>query len=171
MDNRIKEQIKKIMRLAERGVGGEKTNAQTLLNRLLRKYSLSLEDFKNDVKISYKFYCRTKHEKRLLINTVGKVLNIDQVSMSDTKRAIYINLTKLEFAKVDHLYETYRKEFRKELKKQADITVQAFLSVNNIFPDCDSNRKESEIDPEELRRILGSMKGMLRILVNNLITQ
>lgn len=171
MDNRIKEQIKKIMRLAEQGIGGEKSNALTLLNRLLKKYSLSLEDFKDNVKIRYKFYCRTKHEEQLLINTVGKVLNIDAVPLSDIKRAVYINLTRLEFAKIDYLYEIYRKELRKELKKQAEITFQAFLSTNNIYPDCDSNRKKPEIDPEELQRILSARKGMSRILVNNLIEQ
>lgn len=47
MDN-IKETLKKLQALSERGVGGEAVNAKQLLDRLLVKHNLTLEELKGE---------------------------------------------------------------------------------------------------------------------------
>ena len=44
VDEKIKERARKLHALAERGIGGEKTNAQTMLDAFLKKHNLKIID-------------------------------------------------------------------------------------------------------------------------------
>ena len=48
-----KERLQKLRALALRGVGGEKETAQAILEQLLQKYTLSMDDLDENIKIEY----------------------------------------------------------------------------------------------------------------------
>ena len=81
IDEKKIELIKKLQRLAERGVGGEKEGAQKKLQQLMKKYDIEESDLSDDkledhewkyhndfelrfqIGIEYEFYCETWKEE------------------------------------------------------------------------------------------------------------
>ena len=47
------QRLERVKALAERGVGGEKENAEALLNRLMAKYGISEEDIEDTAERDY----------------------------------------------------------------------------------------------------------------------
>ena len=66
MDDKTKARIKKLQALAERGVGGEKTTAEKMLQKMLKKNGIkSLEELETDSYEYTLFSYHGKHEKKL----------------------------------------------------------------------------------------------------------
>ena len=68
-----KELLRKLRALAERGVGGERQNAQKKLDELIKKYNISDEELEDEVAELYHFKYRGKRESALLVQIMYKV--------------------------------------------------------------------------------------------------
>lgn len=66
MDNK-KERLKKIYNLSLKGVGGEREQAQAILDKLLKKYELSLDDIDDEDTASYDYELKYHGEEQLRI--------------------------------------------------------------------------------------------------------
>ena len=58
--------LERVKALAERGVGGEKENAEALLKRLMEKYGISDEDIEETSTRTYFIRYQTQCERKLL---------------------------------------------------------------------------------------------------------
>ncbi len=65
-----KERLKKLYALAMRGVGGEKETAQAILEKLLKKYAVSLDELDEDIISEYQLEYHGKEQESLLKQTV-----------------------------------------------------------------------------------------------------
>lgn len=61
-----KERLKKLYALALRGVGGEKEQAQAILDKLLKKYAMTLDDLDDEVIQEYDLEYHGKEQDRIL---------------------------------------------------------------------------------------------------------
>ena len=52
----IKEKLKKLLALAERGVQGEAVNARRLFEKLCKKYGVSIEELLDENQVKYHFF-------------------------------------------------------------------------------------------------------------------
>ena len=68
-----KERLKKLYALALRGVGGEKVQAQAILDKLLKKYAMTLDDLDDEVIQEYDLEYHGKEQDRILMQTAYKV--------------------------------------------------------------------------------------------------
>ncbi len=68
-----KERLKKLYALAMRGVGGEKETAQAILDKLLKKYAMTIDDLDEEVIQEYELEYHGKEQDRILMQTVYKV--------------------------------------------------------------------------------------------------
>lgn len=171
-----KERILKVYNLAQRGIGGEKTNAETVLQKLLKESGLKLEDLENpsEAKRWRVFPCPDKSFKKLLAQTVFKVLNvhkIDTISYPGLKE-ISIELSDAEFIRISMLYDIYAKAYRREKNKQArrhraekEALLMAFIYKNDILP-ASGGGSGKKPDEEELRNILEQMRNIDRVPVH-----
>lgn len=82
-----KELILKVAALAQQGVVGEKTNAEALLNRLLKANNMTLEDLESakNSKRERMFFIGKPYFKSLLAQIICKVLNVSNYSIKDYK--------------------------------------------------------------------------------------
>lgn len=64
-----KERLKKLYALALRGVGGEKEQAQAILDKLLKKYAMTLDDLDDEVIQEYDLEYHGKEQDRILMQT------------------------------------------------------------------------------------------------------
>lgn len=161
----IVEQIKKVKKLAEEGVGGERENAKVLLEKLLKKYKITLDELAEEKKTLYKFKYKTLFEKKILIQCIAKFApDVENAKLIfDDKGKLRINiigveLTKIQFLDVEAATKFYSKLFTKEL----ELFYMAFISKHDIFRERDKNElvEESTLSPEEIEAIIHMMNGL-----------
>lgn len=82
-----KDLILKVAALAQQGVGGEKTNAEALLNRLLKANNMTLADLEaaKNQKRERIFFVGKPYLKKLFGQIICKVLNVSNYSIKDYK--------------------------------------------------------------------------------------
>lgn len=77
IDEKKVELMKKLQRLAERGVGAEKEGAQKKLQQLMKKYDIEESDLSDDKLEDHEWKYHNDFELRLLKQTIYKVLGKD----------------------------------------------------------------------------------------------
>ena len=118
MDN-IKEKLKKIKELADKGVDGEAIAAQAQLEKLLEKHGLTIEDLFTEKKTERGF--KVKNEEltifvQVLCSIVGNRIK-ETYNYKGKKSVIYLELTDIEYIDVSQQYEFHKNQLAKEKKK------------------------------------------------------
>lgn len=145
------ELIKKIKALADKGVGGEKANAQKLLKELMLKYNIQEEDIEEEALKDFefslpKFFNSFKLAVQVLYSVIG---DIDEnkgfyfIYTRSGRRKYRLRCTTAEFLEFEAKYKFYSYHF----KIEADRFYSAFLQANVIFPP-NSKIKERKNEPE-----------------------
>jgi len=158
-------QIKKVKELAENGIDGEKENAKSLLEKLLKKHKVSLEELVDIQTKQYKFCYKTKFERSILFQCLAKYANINTYRNCLNNRGklqkntISVELTPLQFLDVSASSKYYVKLFTKEM----DLFFTAFISKHHIFrekQDGDEENNKSVLTEEESMAIVNMMRAM-----------
>lgn len=154
--------IGKIKALAERGVGGEKDTAQAMLDTILARHGLTLDDIESKparkwVEVSFS----GEHERLLMLQIIRKVTQQGDLMIKRRPRArsrLYVELSPVEQVEVEFMFEVMKAALAKEMEKMT----MAFIHANNLFgpraerDDDEDDSDEQEITPErraELRQI------------------
>lgn len=158
-------QIKKVKTLAENGIGGEQENAKILLEKLLKKYKITLDELVTEEKTLYKFKFKTAFEKKILFQCIGKFApsvkyfsEIRDDKGKIRKDLVGVELTKIQFLDVQSAAKFYVQLFAKEL----ELFYVAFISKHDIFREKDETDTDSEssLTPEEIEAIIHMMNGL-----------
>jgi len=148
--NKHIELAKKLKALAERGVGGEKVNAEKMLNDLLKKHNLTIEDIDGE-EISNHFFKIKKEDVNLLhqiILTVNYELKLfGEIPAKDVRRFQmdgnwFTKCTASEFVEIKAMFDFFSKAYKKEL----EIFFTAFIKANQLFPK--KTKEENKQEPE-----------------------
>jgi len=153
----IKSKVLNLHALAERGEQGEAANARRLLEKLLEKYGLTLEQILSEKleKHWYKFTATKEWEKSLLHQCYYKVLNVGRVSFKSVKNNIYYELDAYEYAEILNLFNWHKVQLGKEIKSMIKDFADAYFSKHNITCDFgeDEDSEPKILTPEEKRRM------------------
>jgi hypothetical protein len=159
----LRERLAKLLALSDRGVGGERENAQRFLDRELRRHGLTLEDIATEEKTPQRFSYKTELEKRLLIQVFASVLDTHEPGLYGYRglKGCFADLSAAEFIEVDAAYRIYRKALRDDVK----LLWRAFVEKNRIFPrtvapDVSASEPQEEFDSDEYSRKLTMMAGV-----------
>lgn len=135
---RLIAKLQKLLNLAEQGVGGEADNAARMLDRLLSKHGLSIEQLRGQDQKPSAVVLPHKggHDRELLFNILYAVTNANSVAYRRIERrnAIEVDLTPAQHAEVLMSYAVYSPA----LKEHMEIAYTAFVLRNGIFPDTPS---------------------------------
>lgn len=153
---------RKLKALAEQGVGGEKVNAEEALARLMQKHNISIEDLdgieRQEERIRYPSAGGLGH--KLTRQVISSVIGFGFKSWSDKRnRVIYVKLSRAEYLEVIAKLDFFLPYYEKELER----FYSAFIQVNHLYakPDgSEDDRPLSDIDLEELERLMAMMSGM-----------
>lgn len=164
MEN-IKEKLRKIKALAERGYEGERKAAQEMLDNLLKKYNLTLDDIRSgEIKTHWFFYVN-QLDRKLLFQIYSKVTDchagIEYYNSKHRKRQIGFDITPLQAAEIKILQNIYRKAFREE----TEFLLRAFIQKHKITPSPSQDNNSDDIDIEELLRILSMVNNMKDVVI------
>ena len=114
----MKEQIKKIKEMAERGTEHERKVASLKLKKLCKKYGIKIEDLDKEERFEFRFPFRSHDERQVIIQVYSWYMNdIYLTDMELYKRAVSFQMTNEEYLDCRLYINHYLKEFRRELKK------------------------------------------------------
>ena len=155
------ELAKKLKALADRGVDGEKYNAEQKLKDLLKKHNLTLEDIEGESILEHFFTLNEQHHS-LWFQIIKKVNYdikcygpIEKSKVKQYKLAgnYIIESTVSDYIEIEAKFNFYKDLYEKESKVFYDAFIQANgLGVNRKHSD------EKELSKEELEAQLRILK-------------
>ena len=124
---KIRELIKKVKVLAERGEKGERDVAKVKLKELMEKYQLTKFEESKSKKRSFKLVdfndCKT-----IMVHCILDTKKTAQVEGDERKKELYCGLTDEEYIDVCEKFNHYYPEFC----NQREAFVKAFILTNNL---------------------------------------
>lgn len=166
MDTLIIDKLRKIEKLANCGIDGERKNAARMLRDLLSRHGLTLEDLAEENKKEYRMNYRTIWEKMLLIQIYAKVIGSSRVTYSKRrgKTGIFFKLSVPQYIDFMAMYKIYRPA----LKKEMDTLCSAFFAKHNIQNLPPKNYEDQKLDKEESERIWRMAMGLRDVVMLNM---
>jgi hypothetical protein len=166
----IKEKLKKIQELVQRGEAGEQENAKVLMDRLLKEYGLSLEDLTDTGLVNaVKFPYADDIERRLLMQIYSKVTNSDKIQVVNKGGVLLLLMTRLQEEQMKDMFAIYRKAWQEE----SNMFFSAFIQKNELFPNALPETDTPE-DFESLSKLVNMMRSVNKVATprqNNLLTK
>lgn len=159
-----KERLKKLYALAIRGVGGEKEQAQAILEKLLKKYAITLDELDEETIEYYELEYHGKEQESLLKQTVYKITDNENSfynlqythSGRSCKTRLGVHCTAAQKAEIEFLFSFYIRIWEKE----REALLQAFIQKHRIFGNLKDGEKGSELSVEELTKLYAFMGGL-----------
>jgi hypothetical protein len=132
--------LRKIKALAERGIGGEKENAERLFRELCDKYDIDPEQFGEDKRTERKLKYKFRH-KLVASQIIANVVGAKQCYQyrGDREMTYYFEATEEEYMQICAMFDFYCGRYEEEL----DLFTEAFIRKNHLFA------KPKEIEGEE----------------------
>ena len=160
----IVEQVRKVKALADNGIDGEKENAKILLDKLLKKYNIDLNEFIEEKRKAYKFKYSNEHERRILVQCIAKFApNIKTFKrLCNNKGSIIKNIIELDLTNLEYLDSSGSAKFyTKLLKDEMETFMTAFIHKHKLFgASNEDDASESTLSTEEIETIVNMMKAM-----------
>lgn len=150
MDESILKLAKKLKALADRGVGGEKSNAEIMLLKLLEKHNISENELSQNLVSQHYFNVRL--DQSFLFHQVAYMV-LGHTSYWKTKRKptrIGLDCTSYQFIEITACFNFYWKEYEKDLK----VFRSAFIQKNEILHDAIESANIDELTEEKIDHML-----------------
>lgn len=159
--------IRKLQALAERGVGGEATNAKILLSALCEKYGIDESKLDEEEKQWYEFEMRTSVQKLFLqlyvsiYGTTERYLQEVELWKRGRKKIVKCKFTRAEYIEFSQLWEWHRKNYLAERKRMRELLKIAYFDKFKMYASetCDeyeaqrSKKKDDDFTFEDLMAI------------------
>src|SRR5690606_26327674 len=119
-NDKIKDRLAKVLELVNRGSEGEKQNAQMALERLMKKYNISMEELETIHLKMYRFKYATSLDLKLFQQLLAYYFrDKDFTVYKDTfyKKEIVIELEYLDYVTLSASYEYFRRHMNSQWKK------------------------------------------------------
>lgn len=162
----ILDKLRKIKSLAEGGVLGEKSAAEAMLQKMMKKYDIKEEDLDSEEENIYYFQIRGCKCKSLFIQVAIIYCGVNRVLYigSEVQNKKVVNFRKhttdvrprganmvaictpAKFLELQYAYEM----FQKSLDKHLEGMFYAFLDANNLLAPYDPNKPKSNMDDDEI---------------------
>lgn len=160
--DKIKNKLRKLKALADRGIDGESDTAQRLLTEVAKKYGIILDelDLEAEEPIRYEIKLPKEWQSAIFRQLVGLMrlekrgdaYKIDELMFyrfSIKHRLYAVHCTKAEWLELTAKYEVLARDYKKQIKS---FTL-AFLMRNDLLlpPRDDRDKKPTQKEREEYR--------------------
>lgn len=166
--DRIVELARKLLALAERGVGGEKENAQFMLDELLAKHGLLITDIEPKTRTRRIVKGVTKDIKQMFVNFCASIVGSNiQINKYNGVGYFAVYMNDREWQEFEMKWPIYKKTLKSEIlklrkKHQTELKaiVSAFISKHSMYADDseEDDRDILDLTPEEIEEIIAMMQ-------------
>ena len=149
------ELIKKLKALAERGVEGEAINANKMLQKMLQKHNLTIEEIEGEKQQDYFFKANGLNATLFhqIVKRVNYNLKLYQIPAKKVKQFMLegnqmVTCTVAEFIEIDQMFDVYKKLY----KKESELFYTAFYQQTTFLLDLQKKTKylTNDLTPAEL---------------------
>ncbi|UXA39113.1 DUF2786 domain-containing protein [Pseudomonas juntendi] len=150
IDVKVQTKLRKLQALAERGVGGEKDNAQRMLEKLLARHGLTIDDLADERREIRWFPAANKFESRLALQILSKICNTSSPDVYRHKqkpKLVGVRVTPAEAIEFELHYDA----LRKALGDHFQDAFSAFIQVNRLFPSNSGEEPEANVTERDFR--------------------
>lgn len=162
--------IFKLRKLQQQGVGGERDNAEKLLNELMNKYGITEQDLAQDDSEEIAYFFNSQGYGWLLVQVAGKTVGFDRLrggrvsdilpkhmwkdmirndkSIKDCDFSFLC--TKAEMLEINMLFDIYLQDYKKK-----EINLQyAYLGKNDLLAPASNGvrKKNEELDMAQIAK-------------------
>lgn len=163
------EKLGKLVNVAKRGVGGEKSNAIRILRAICKKNDIDFEDVMSEggVKKEYEIKYANVTESQIIIQIIHKFSGDWDMDIYYLKhgKSVSFETTPEKYAEILVAVEVLTKLFRQEKKKVKDALFYGFIGKHDLWsqPRKDTGHEESKISKkeQEARELGRRMEGHL----------
>lgn len=151
--------LKKLKALADRGIGGEKINAERMLHDLMQKYNISIEDIEGEKKQIFDFDVPFKYDE-LFWQIVSNVIvdwNGRYTKYKHFKRKFGVEMTHAEHLEIEAKSDFYYKDFEEQMK----IFTSAYIYKNKLTPTYSEEKRTIRDQEDEDRELSRSERARL----------
>lgn len=158
------ELAKKIKALADKGVDGEKENAEKLLQYLMKKHNISIEDLEDEKKEMFYFKIESySHDLEFkILNQLCGIFEVKLYGKFTLKLMREYRLPGnygIECSKAVYLEIKAKHEFFcNRMKKRLDEFFYAFCIKNKLLVPTNEDEKNTPLSPEEKKLMLNAIK-------------
>ena len=165
--DKIIQLAKKLKALAERGIGGEKINAQNMLDKLLMENDLTIEQINEPDRKDHFFEYKFK-QRDILVQVIRSIMGNKSIyTVTGKKTVICISCDNAEYIEIQAAFNVFWKAYEKEL----DLFLVAFVSKNKLFAAGPSdNDKPSTLTEIEKYKIAKMSEGIDKYTNHKLLT-
>ncbi len=154
--DRIKETLKKLAILAERGENNERETALLLLQKILLKYNLSVPDLVSpDIK-EREFSFTSRDNLTILAQCIWSVNKDAHISFDSGRNKVFVKLRSSDYIEVVEKVQFYFPLYEKEKMK----LMLAFICKHGLTTDTTSCQSNENMSEQEVRQIVVMMQGM-----------
>lgn len=154
----IKNKLRKLMALAEKGVGGEAVNAKVLFDKLCREYHIDPNEIINgEEKTSrYKFKIgRDRLWLDLFMQCYAKITGYKSMSYFVGRKPseIELELTAYQAAELKNLFDWHKSNFMKDLDILQETALNAYFYKHDLFREATEDDEPTELTQSDLERL------------------
>ena len=157
---KVHELARKLLELVRRGVGGEAANADQMLQRMMRKHGIRIEDIDDDSRLRRTFHFKSKEQKTFTLQCIASVIGSKghYTTARGVRGELYVDLTTAEHLecaiRVDHYWRLWVKE--------REAFYDAYIQANKLFAkfDPEGTEREQPMSAEELEKLRRTLELM-----------
>ena len=175
IEDKVLDKIKKVYALVEQGYEGEAKAAKFQLDKLLKKYNITLEEIlEEESEEEYEFKHRTKYEKQLIYQIIAKVCGRKKQTFYFQKgrKVVLVKLTKAEYIDVNEHYQVYIDQWFHELNDFKQNLCDAFIQKHKLVPAPSDDDIDSEpMDWKKMQKMLSLMNALDDVTITKKLEQ
>jgi len=157
----IKQKLNKLLVLSRKGIDGEKVNAEILLQRLLKKYDLTITDIESEVRTKHIYPYSLKENKTILAQIIYHVVKDPTVWDVKGYRELCAETSEYEHIQINELREFHFDQFKKEKQKLLSDLTEAYVHKHSLYSDRKATAEDLEnIDLEKLSRVIKMQENL-----------
>lgn len=163
----IKNRLRKLQALAEKGYRGEASAAKAMLDKLCKQYGISLEDILDQEKEQFYFFeiGKGKIWLELFLQCYANVTGNKSLRYcKESNSKISVKLTAYQYAEISNLFAWHKTNLKKDLEETQRLAFEAYVQKHRIFRDRSNDPEDTEdrhedkpIDFVHLQKILMMM--------------
>ena len=147
--DKIIQLAKKLKALSDKGVGGEKINAEKMLQKIMEKHNLSIEDVEGEKK-DFAYFKADQKQEEIFWQVVSSVLGKYSSYVDERKRGYFLlKVTASEAVEIQMKYDFFWKLYQEEF----EIWRAAFIAKNDIYHPKGNKIDMDDLSGEELQKI------------------
>ena len=158
----VKDKLLKIKALADKGCAGEAINAKLLLDKLLDKYNLTIDDL-SGVELKNRRFNVPKNKMflfyHIVYNVIGKRAE-DLFYYGKKTTAQYAKVTDFEYLEISSMANFHFRQLDKELRKQQKTITGAYIYKHSLTVKSEDADDRAVRSDEELLAMLKAIDDL-----------